>query len=608
MKTRWLAMLLVLVQLVLLFSACTGDENKTTNAATTAGKPAGTTAGKVDNTTTAPKGEVTTPKVDDEEDEDPYLYLVVDGEAQYTLVNSLGASDDTVAKVRQFADDLEDLTDASFSLNVETTPPESECEILINAFANRPEAAAIGKTVSYTGYRIDVVGKTIVLSTYADYVERMLQLLWDAMEELEDGTWAIDRDLIISERDLLASRTIPVYETLDGRVAGEGTYRNAYDGFTVCIERTNAEEFAAYLEKLAELGYTKYDENSIGMVDFYTYTKDSATLYVQYNTSDTQKGPSARMTLTFGETLPSTEKPTYTKEVDSTVNCLARVEGAGGWGMGMIFQLADGSFVITDGALNTSADQARLLKYMQDNKPASHAKPVVSCWLWTHAHGDHIDLCHKALENWKTKVDIKMFAYNFVNFPDFVGTDVDPGEYYGQGMIDYAKLHYPNAPHWIMHAGQRLYIADAVIECIWSHEDVWPTKLVGVNDSDTVFSITIDGVKTMMLGDCERPNNIMISWYGDAMKSTVVQNSHHTLNGPTLMYEYIDPMHSFWACSEKEKTDRSKREHAKWLLSTQWERVDENGNVVKGDRSHYHNGQTTTLYIKDLKAATKGLS
>jgi hypothetical protein len=426
------------------------------------------------------------------------------------------------------------------------------------------------------------------------------------MEELEDGTWAIDRDLIISERDLMASRTIPVYETLNGRVAGEGTYRNAYDGFTVCIERTNAEEFAAYLEKLAELGYTKYDENSIGMVDFYTYTKDSAALYVQYNTSDKQKGPFARMTLTFGETLPSTEKPTYTKEVDSSVNCLARVEGAGGWGMGMIFQLADGSFVITDGALNTSADQARLLKYMQDNKPASHAKPVISCWLWTHAHGDHIDLCHKALQNWKTKVDIKMFAYNFVNFPDFVGTDVDPGEYYGQGMIDYAKLHYPNTPHWIMHAGQRLYIADAVIECIWSHEDVWPTKLVGVNDSDTVFSITIDGVKTMMLGDCERPNNIMISWYGDAMKSTVVQNSHHTINGPTLMYEYIDPMHSFWACSEKEKTERSKLEHAKWLLTTQWERVDENGNVVKGYRRHYHNGQTTRLYIKDLKKQTAG--
>jgi hypothetical protein len=72
------------------------------------------------------------------------------------------------------------------------------------------------------------------------------------------------------------------------------------------------------------------------------------------------------------------------------------------------------------------------------------------------------------------------------------------------------------------------------------------------------------------------------------------------------MYEYIDPMHSFWACSEKEKTERSKLEHAKWLLTTQWERVDENGNVVTGYRRHYHNGQTTRLYIKDLKAQTEG--
>ena len=604
-KIRWLALLLVLLQLVLLLGACGGEEGKTTAA------PNATTGKTEDNTTTAPKGEVTTPKTDDVPDdgdeEDSYLYLVVDGEAQYTFISSLYTSDDTLAKVREFIDDLEELTGATFHLNVETAVPEDDKEILIGAYANRPEAAAVGMQVSYTGYRVDVVGNTIVLSTYSDYFGKMLQLIWDALEEIEDGTWAIDRDLIITERDLLSNRAIPVYETVNGRVAGNGIYFNAYDGYTVCIEKTGAEEFSSYLSKLEALGYTRYDENSIGKVDFYTYTKDGATLYVQYNTSDKQKGPSARMTLTYDEWLPPTEEVTeYQTLADASINYLAIVPGAGGLGLGMVFQLPDGSFIIVDGGVYTEADRENMLAFLKANKPAQHAKPVISCWLWTHPHGDHVWLADSALQNWRSQVEIEMFAYNFVDPEEYIDTDVY--ESFGPRIIETAKKYYPDAIHWVMHAGQRLYLADTVVECLWSHEDVWPTKLVGVNDADTVFSITIDGVKTMMLGDCERPNNIMISWYGDAMKSTVVQNSHHTLNGPTLMYEYIDPMHSFWACSEKEKTDRSKREHAKWLLSTQWERVDENGNVVKGDRSHYHNGQTTTLYIKDLKAATKGLS
>jgi hypothetical protein len=130
-----------------------------------------------------------------------------------------------------------------------------------------------------------------------------------------------------------------------GRVAGSGIYYNAYDGYTVAIEKTNAEEFAAYLSKLAELGYTRYDENSIGMVDFYTYVKGNATLYVQYNTADKTDGPMARMTLTYDEWLPPTEEVTeYQTLADASINYLALAPGAGGSGLSMIFQLPDGSF------------------------------------------------------------------------------------------------------------------------------------------------------------------------------------------------------------------------------------------------------------------------
>ena len=612
-NVRWIALLLVLLQLVLLLGACGGEEGKTTAApnATTGRAPVGTTAGKTeDNTTTAPKGEVTTPKTDDVPDdgdeEDSYLYLVVDGEAQYEIINPLEISSANMARVYEFMDELQERTGVSFRHSVETSQPNSEREILVCAYANRPRAAALGKQVSYTGYRIDVVGETIVLSTHTEYLEKMLTMLLDSLEELEDGTWVIDRYSIETERDLYANRTIPVYETENGRVAGSGIYYNAYDGYTVAIEKTNAEEFAAYLSKLAELGYTRYDENSIGMVDFYTYVKGNATLYVQYNTADKTDGPMARMTLTYDEWLPPTEEVTeYQTLADASINYLALAPGAGGSGLSMIFQLPDGSFLFVDGGIYTAADQAIILKFLKDNKPAQHARPLISCWFWTHPHGDHVWMATEVLKSWNTQVDVEMFAYNFIDPEVFAGTEIY--DEFGPKVIDAAQKSYPDAIHWIMHAGQRLYFADTVIECIWSHEEVWPMKMAHVNDTNIAFSITIDGIKSMMLGDCQAPNDKMIAQYKETMRSLVVQNAHHTFNGPTLMYEYINPLYSFWSCDRSQMNTRANVfDHAKWLLTTKWTRIDADGNEISGARENYHNEVTTRLYIKDLKKQTAG--
>jgi hypothetical protein len=89
----------------------------------------------------------------------------------------------------------------------------------------------------------------------------------------------------------------------------------------------------------------------------------------------------------------------------------------------------------------------------------------------------------------------------------------------------------------------------------------------------------------------------------------VVQNSHHTNNGPKLMYEYIDPMYSFWECTTEEMEQRAARnDYAEWLLTTKWVRTDEDGNEVTGKRENYNNDQTARLYIKDLKEKIAGLS
>jgi hypothetical protein len=344
-------------------------------------------------------------------------------------------------------------------------------------------------------------------------------------------------------------------------------------------------------------------------VDFYTYTKANQTLHVQLKKGvDRLKADEVRITLTKNEYLPSTEKPTYETLVDSKViqpyiyGNPALTDGHVGYAMGIYFQLADGSFIIADGGLYVASERDALIKMIKDNTPAGKT-PTVALWLWSHAHGDHVDMCLKAIADFKAAgIDIKGYGHNF---PDWkvVGKDVGDASVYSDNMISNMKLMYPNAVEWVAHAGQTMYIANAEITCWWTHEDVYPLGFYTLNDTGSVFSVTIDGVRTMILGDCQNPNEKMISQYKEAMESPLVQNSHHSGNGPKKMYEYIDPIWCFWACSDELKVERQEKlDHCIWLTTTKWTRTDADGNEVTGTRMHYTNSKQDILLIKDIKA------
>lgn len=609
-KQRVVAFLLVLVQLVLLMSACNGSEKTTTGATT----EAPTTQNKVETPTTErPTTERPTTETPTTEapvpSEEEFFFFAIDGEPQFEIVYSDAATNETIDAVYAFADELEEITGAFFYISSDATPPVAESELLVGAFANRDEIREATKQATYTSAYIDVVEDTIVVSPYTDQLGLLLRRLTQSLYEIEEGVWGIERELIPYMLDAYHGG-IPCYDTVEGVMMGGDLYTFANVGYTVGYAHTNRDEFDAYLKKLEAMDYELYTTETLGRVEYFTYVKGNDTLHVQFigEWVGDDSGESVKITWSEDEWLPPVgDSEPYETLVDSSINNIARVPGAGGWGMGMIFQIADGSFIIVDGALNTAADQEALLRFMQENKPAEHERPIVSCWLWTHAHGDHVDLCLNALPSYADKVDVKMFAYNYPNFNE-VPSAANAGEYYSQGLIRLTQKCYPDAIHWIMHGGQKYAIADTVIQCWWTHEDVYPLTLYGVNDTVSVFSITIDGIRTMMLGDCENPNSKMISYFRKDMKSPVVQNSHHTINGPKAMYEYIDPIYSFWACSEAEVTARSKTEHAQYLLKTQWSRVDASGKFVTGNRHHYNNTWTTRLYIKDLKKAVGDLT
>lgn len=640
-KEKLIASLLAILQLLLVLASCTGNSAVTTGAFTTETPTVGTTAGKTEPATTLPPatepgtalppitepattvppvtepattvppatepGTTVPPVTEPPVEESPYIVIAKDGVAYYTVVKSVSGSSKTNAMIDAFIEELNEITGASFEEALDSSAPTSDKEILIRAYRNRTGLDEVLDAMTYTGYRVDVVGERILLSTYADHTEKLLDYLLDELIQFEDGSWGYDRDYLPFERDTVKNMTVPFYRTANGRIGGGKIYTGNENGYTVAVEKTDRGEFDAYLAKLEHLGYEKYAENVIGYASYYTYTKEDDTLHVQFigPEADLLLGASARITLTQGEWLPPTQASAYTPTADARIiNPIIDGVGIYGNGMNLVFQLSDGSFVLADGALYFSGDLQRLIQLIKNGTPAGKT-PTISLWLWTHAHGDHVDLPRRAMKDFKNAgIDILAFGHNFPLWEEISCTeDIKSAEFYSDELIAETKKYYPDANEWVMHAGQRMYIADAVIECLWSHEDVHPMSLTALNDTCTVFSVTIDGIKTMVLGDCQNPNSKMIARYGEAMRSCVVQNSHHTLNGPKRMYEYIDPIISFWARDRKHGIDGecAQTEHGQYLLTTQWTRTDPDGNVVTGERFHYSLEEYVEYYIKDLK-------
>ena len=605
-RIRRIALCLAILQLLLLFVACGPEETPTTEKPTTE-KPtteAPTTQNKVETPTTE-RPTTETPTTEEPLPYEETLYLTLGGEAQYVVVIPENATGEMLERSVAFCEQMTEKTGVTFRTIQDSRAPIFETEILVNAFQNREYARPVRENPSYTESISDVIGETIVMIPYAGHLEWMFNRIVSLTYENEDGDWVIMAEDLIYARDVYSGGGIPYYDTAEGEMIGGDLYFGNRTGYMVGYTKTNRQELEAYLAKLEAKGYEKYTENEIGKVEFFTYVKGADALYVRFATlaNDCE----VKVTLASGEFIPATEPEPYEKLVDSNIVTLERLDevGHGGssglWGLNLIYQLADGSFIIVDGSLYTPGHEKMLYDYLMANKPAQHEKPIISCWLWTHGHGDHVDICKNMIARYNDKIEVKAFAYNY---PDWsvLPSGVNPGHYFGDGLVEDTKRYYPEAKHWIMRSGQRMYIADAVIECVWSHEDTYPMQITGVNDADTVFSITIDGIKCMMLGDCQTPNSKMISYYEHALKSVVVQNAHHTLNGPRKMYEYIDPIISYWA-NVQSSVDNYTYDHAVYLRNTKWTRTNEKGETVTGDRTHYSHSYTAVVYIKDLKEA-----
>ncbi len=439
---------------------------------------------------------------------------------------------------------------------------ETSALILIGSTSYDETAQALS-LIDYDEYFIGVIGEKIVITAWDSgnlktATNKFRQILQEAHN---GGLFTFSKDLHIIEKN--ASLNIiaqaPVFE--GGKKASVSIEDCSNNTWIAITKGATKDEFQSYQNKIKSAGYTLYTENEINDNLFYTYTKGDYSIHTYF----IDYSGEVRVIASKGATLPATEASAYSNMYNSSITQFgleiphSKETVIPQGGMGYMFQLADGSFVIIDGGDGYKEDSDQILVQLMKMAP-DPTDIRIAAWILTHGHNDHVGAFRQFAKDYSgvSRIKIESFILNFTvseNQTSTIGTAVM------DRTTDYIKQYYPSVKVYKCHTGQKYFIRNAVVEILYTLEDYMP-KLTGAfgNLHSVVFSVTVEGQKFVFLADTMRVNcDEMSDRYGTYLKSDFVQVSHHGLNddrpeaqnGTEEIYGLINPAYALWPSGNK---------------------------------------------------------
>ena len=630
MKTiRWIAVFLLMAMCLSALIAC-GEET-------------------MENTESSAGNEEQTSQPSEEqppEEEKPILLdpsqamiLVESNKTDYVIVRDDAASNEDLIKISKFRDRFKTKTGANIEM-VQDTAKEASKEIIISVMNGRAKTAQEYAKITAPekkGYRIGIVGESIVVACTSEYLTEALELLEMAVCDCGNGIWGVPKEYE-------GKMDIPAFSVAGTMYnVGEGNY--AYN-----VNNATKQMGDPYLTSLENDGFEIYSEHSIGNSQFATYVKDSIygqmVVYTMYH-PDIQKfrltyGPMEYLPNVTKQSAASTSDPNITQMFMEMVYGSDKLTVSGSTitsnqnapGMSYVIQLSDGRFIVIDGgsadgevrtvtydeapgkwpiSANThqSSDAQRLYETMHRMKPVSHAKPRIAVWFLSHAHADHWNLAQNFLTDYKGKIELELLAFNF---PEAEGGHLLASRVDRINRFKTTARDDYGANIWIMHTGQVMELPGASIEVLSTVEDYFCegkaaglTKEIDINNTCIVFRVNIGGMSFMVLGDAYQTTcQFMANAYGDALESDIMQLSHHGYNGAVLaLYKAVDPKVCLWPCDEyafhtdsvRLGTPNGSYSFNWWLRNNPWTR-----GTQSGARTHYATSYTTTIDVATGRA------
>ena len=378
----------------------------------------------------------------------------------------------------------------------------------------------------------------------------------------------------------------------NGGVSAGASYNAGQNNYLLAYNSVNSVSVAkTYETALVSMGYTLVQENEVGSNRFATYTRGEIMVHCTYFGSEKEfritYGPKTYM----GATEAITE---YSKVVTPSVSMLEIADT----GLTMVVQLADGSFIVIDGGIGQdsttdqqAADLARLVSFLKEKTP-NGGKPQIT-WMITHAHSDHIIIASRLLANHTDEVDVNLVCYNFPVYSD-LATNANT-------FVNRVKQYFPNAEHYVMHTGNKLYLPGCEIEFLFTaSEDLYPTAISEGNDTSNVWRITVEGKSILITGDIQDNSSAKIARiYGNYLASNILQVVHHGIDGATQEFNNCVASGTAANGNNLEVCFWSIRSDKEWRTQ-----LYNYNKVLRNTASaHYNLNQTTTILLPSLTKA-----
>ncbi len=518
-----------------------------------------------DNTPQAPNGTTTeavdtaTGAVDDAPKELPLLSE--SGEFNFTVVRPEFETDGIVSAAAYLRNELSNIVGSNvlikddFLPKGETEHDPDSFEILFG-HTNYAESDELYKGLNYGSYRIAVMGKKIVIA---------------ATDSSAAGSAAIDFAIDVKNiLDKSESKAIPTDYTaekitndLTSRVPvyGYGTFDTTYTGAHkdtgYIYKSTSSEDFNSYVTaSTTEGGCTLYASSQMGNNLSATLTNGKTIVNVFYTEAD--KKTHLIIESSDNTALPIKEADRTTENICKPLFCQLGLEQPydGGKvftsavanynnGMGYIFRLADGTFIIIDGGFNKTKGADMLYNKLVELAPDKN-NIVISAWIMSHQHGDHVGAFRKFTEMYRTKVTMKHIIYNFPTSKELSGVGESTGN---TSSVSAAFQQYNGCQPIIAHPGQVHYFSNAKIEVLHTLDLMRPRDTyAGGNSFNIAIKLTIEGQTYLFAGDSHTDMTpLLIKHYGSYLKSDFVQVVHHGATGASNeFYQAVDPTVVVW--------------------------------------------------------------
>lgn len=472
-----------------------------------------------------------------------YHELVKDGKTDYELIYSEadGGTENfsSVDTIRKTFDSY--LSDSGIEFGTGTYKNEQDLakKAILVGNTNFPHSQELAKQMGIFSWAMESKGDQIYLCAFET---NALKSMGNKIKErIENGivlstATAEKKTVRICKIDRVAggnekwNTAVPLYTggTPDAFLQiDQGFYRMRYT-------KTDRATFDAYAATLAADGFELYASNSMDSNVFNTYYKDDLMLHAYYlhNTK------SVSLVMASASSAPKYALQAYSDGTNVATPNLVLTDMnyrnqdgsfAHNNGMGFIFTMSDGSYVVVDGG--HSNDAPDLYEFMKNNNTRTDGKILIRAWILTHPDGDHygalVNFANSygpkdasrpevILENYVTQ-----YHYNSYRSGSITGT-VD--------RITNALKNFGSYTRIVPLLGQTMYFGEAAFTFLGTAE--LPQVLtLGNNEQSLIMNVAFKDKKILMMGDAmgamaTASNQV----FTEAFRANFYQAAHHGLN------------------------------------------------------------------------------